>query len=97
MGTPHQGSDIANTASIITNLINIASIGFTSAVVKTQLVQSLKTDCETLMDLSEGFRHETIQVITLYETRETSGLGIVSLPIFVNVNSGPSTNTVRGW
>lgn len=65
MGTPHRGT---NTAAIITKLIRVASIGFSSAV-RTQL-----------MDLSEGFRHETIQVITFYEMWETNGLGIVSLP-----------------
>lgn len=76
MGTPHRGT---NTAAIITKLIRVASIGFSSAV-RTQLINGLVADCEMLMDLSEGFRHETIQVITFYEMWETNGLGIVSLP-----------------
>lgn len=85
MGTPHRGSDMANTADILTKLINVASLGLASAAVKTQLVANLKTDCEMLVDLSEGFRHETIQVITFYEMRETSGFGLVSSPENENV------------
>lgn len=80
MGTPHQGSGIADMGAILAKIINVASIGLGPGRVREELIEILRPDCERLMDLSEGFRHETIKVITFYEMQATNEFGIVSLP-----------------
>lgn len=68
MATPHQGSETANTALTLSKILEITPFG---TGFPTQLVEDMKTNCDTLMDLSEGFRHQTIQIISFYETKPT--------------------------
>lgn len=68
MATPHQGSQVANTALTLSKILEITPFGPTFP---TQLVEDMKANCDRLMDLDEGFRHQTIQIISFYETKPT--------------------------
>lgn len=76
MGTPHQGSDAATTAAMLNNILRMTPL---RELINDRLIQGLRADCEVLMELSEGFRHETIRVITFYESKPTKGVTVVSL------------------
>lgn len=65
MGTPHRGAGLA---TIVNNLAHMLP------GIRTQLLADLKSNCETLINLSEGFRHEKIEILTFYESRSTNGV-----------------------
>lgn len=76
MATPHQGSDAANTALTLSKILRITSFG---AAIRNQCIEDLKKDCDKLLDLSEGFRHQTIQIVSFFETRPTTVLGVSTI------------------
>lgn len=65
MATPHRGASLANTVTSLVHLV---------PGVQAQLLVDLETNCELLLNLSEGFRHQTIDIISFYETRMTNGV-----------------------
>lgn len=68
MATPHPGSEVANTARNLSKILDLNPFGTSFP---TQLVEDMKTNCNTLMNLNEGFRHQTIEIISFYETKPT--------------------------
>lgn len=71
MGTPHQGTAVANIASIVSSVIGIATAGLSTPK---KLTKSLKKESEMLLDLSDGFRHQKINILSFYETEAMTGM-----------------------
>lgn len=82
MGTPHRGSNSADLVSATSNIARIALLGRKT---HPQLVKTLKTHSQFLLDVSRDFRHQELKkIISFYEmeiTQLTNGL--VSLPSLV--------------
>jgi hypothetical protein len=51
LGTPHAGSDIASTISLLAKMAKVASLGNTNS----QLVEALKSQGNDLLEISESF------------------------------------------
>lgn len=83
MGTPHQGSTVANLATNIARVANIAGTSFFSRKnLLSSLVKSLERDSETLQDIAENFRHHAngeyrklVKIVSFFEMKETPPLG----------------------
>lgn len=85
MGTPHDGSTVANLATKIARVANTAGVSFLSRKkLLSGLVKSLEEDSDTLREIAENFRHhasgefrELAKIVSFYETRVTPKLGKV--------------------
>lgn len=66
MGTPHRGSDLVPWASLMSNLINLASLG---QGIRKELIQSLEKDSHMLLDISLQFIHraESVKIMSFLE------------------------------
>ena len=66
MGTPHRGSELIPWATLLSNLINIASIG---QGIRKDLLRNLKTESNVLIDISSRFIHRAtpLKIMTFIE------------------------------
>jgi len=66
MGTPHRGSDLVPWSLLLSNLINVASLG---RGIRKDLLKNLEKDGKTLMDISNQFVHRStpLQIMSLVE------------------------------
>ena len=74
LGTPHRGSDYADIATPLTNVIKLTYPRFA-----TQIIKSLRKDSFVLQDLADDFRHlhSDFHIVSCYEQKPTK-LGLVS-------------------
>jgi hypothetical protein len=75
LGTPHQGSSLAETGITFANMVRYAY-----PKIRTQLLEALKQDSPTLQDLADDFRHlyPEFEIVSCYE-RQPTKYGIVSV------------------
>jgi hypothetical protein len=66
MGTPHRGSELIPWTTLLSNLINVASIG---RGIRKDLLRNLKTESDLLMGISRQFIHRAtpLKVMTFIE------------------------------
>jgi hypothetical protein len=66
MGTPHRGSELIPWTMLLSNLINLASIG---QGMRKDLLRNLRTESNMLMDISRQFLHRTtsLKIMTFIE------------------------------
>ena len=91
-GTPHRGSDIANTFSIAANLYSFASkpVSVATGKMRNDLVKDLETESKELARVNGEFRHrqDAFHIVSLYETKNAPGLGkLVSALMFDRLHS----------
>jgi hypothetical protein len=74
LGTPHRGSDYADIATPVANVIKLTYPRFA-----TQTIESLRKDSFVLQDLADDFRHlhSDFYIVSCYEQKPTK-LGLVS-------------------
>ena len=79
LGTPHRGSNLANLASVIGNILNVNSIAMRPAVMKTSDLKLLTNNSGPLLDLALSVRHrlQNIMVVSFYETEPTPPLNVL--------------------
>ena len=79
LGTPHRGSNLANLASVIGNMLNVSSIAVRPAVIKTGDLKLLTKNSGLLLDLAMSVRNrlENISVVSFYETEPTPPLNVL--------------------
>lgn len=82
LGTPHRGSNLADIATIVGRIINLATapatIGASSSVIRRDLLSLLCYDSEILQELDFSARNlwDNISVASFYETLPTPPLSI---------------------
>ncbi|KAK7408618.1 hypothetical protein QQX98_009220 [Neonectria punicea] len=82
LGTPHRGSNLADMATIVGRIINLATapatIGASSSVIRRDLLSVLSYDSESLQELDFSARNlwDKITVASFYETLPTPPLSI---------------------
>ena len=66
MGTPHRGSELIPWTMVLSNLINVASIGLG---IRKDVLFNLKTESDMLIDISRQFVHRTtpLKIMTFVE------------------------------
>ena len=66
MGTPHRGSELIPWTMVLSNLINVVSMG---RGIRHDVLASLKTNSDMLMDISRQFVHRTnrLKIMTFVE------------------------------
>lgn len=80
LGCPHRGSDLADLVSIFAKILNagstITSAGLRPRAVRSDLIEFLGRDSETLRDLLSSARDilDRIAVVSFYETETTPPL-----------------------
>ncbi|KAI1468752.1 uncharacterized protein F4812DRAFT_470599 [Daldinia caldariorum] len=79
LGTPHQGSEAANWAQILANMLDVMSF---NSNMNTALLENLQEQSDVLFKISESFvdRCDKLQIVSFYETRELSGTNVVVVP-----------------
>jgi hypothetical protein len=92
LGTPHRGSQTADVATVLTEVVNVAakfgSLGLAKNPLQKNILKELKTGSQSLRELHDTFRRRAseLQVKSFFETKDTviggKSLGIVCiLPI----------------
>jgi hypothetical protein len=76
LGTPHQGSNHAETAIAVTRVVKYAY-----PWIKTHLLETLQQNSTILQDLADDFRHlhSGFEIVSCFE-RVPTKLGLVSFP-----------------
>ena len=66
MGTPHRGSELIPWTMVLSNLVNVASMG---QGIRNDVLGNLKTNSDMLMDISRQFVHRTnrMKIMTFIE------------------------------
>ncbi|KAJ2972222.1 hypothetical protein NUW58_g9231 [Xylaria curta] len=79
MGTPHQGSNIVNWTSFLTNAIQIMS---GTNLVRTDLIKELSTHSHTLLEISKSFlpRSADLTIMSFIETQSEPPLMVLVVP-----------------
>ncbi|KAH6879994.1 hypothetical protein B0T10DRAFT_412368 [Thelonectria olida] len=79
MGTPHQGSDIVNWTSFLTNAVQLVS---GNQIVRTNLVKDLSTHSSTLLEISKSFlpRSSGLTIMSFVETQAEPPLQVLVVP-----------------
>lgn len=62
MGTPHRGSELIPWTMVLSNLVNVASMG---QGIRKDVLSNLKTNSDMLMDISRQFVHRTNRLIIM--------------------------------
>ncbi len=80
LATPHRGSDTANLANVIANIVNtcqaITTAGLRPAAARTELLEYLTRTSSALQSLLVSVRHrlQNLSIVTFYESRVTPPL-----------------------
>ncbi|KAF5010114.1 hypothetical protein FDECE_3700 [Fusarium decemcellulare] len=79
MGTPHQGSNIADWTSFLTNSIQIVS---GNRIVRNDLLRDLRTHSSTLLEISKSFlpRSSNLVIMSFVETQVEPPLTVLVVP-----------------
>ncbi|KAJ3537607.1 hypothetical protein NM208_g4450 [Fusarium decemcellulare] len=79
MGTPHQGSNIADWTSFLTNSIQIVS---GNRIVRNDLLKDLRTHSSTLLEISKSFlpRSSNLAIMSFVETQVEPPLTVLVVP-----------------
>jgi hypothetical protein len=80
MGTPHRGSELIPWTTLLSNLINVASIG---QGIRKDLLRNLKTESNLLMGISRQFIHRTtpLKIMTFIEQQIERPLTTLVIPL----------------
>ena len=74
LGTPHNGSDVANLGSIVGRILNTcittATVGTQQRAIRTDLLDYLKYDSKALQDLAISVRNRLhgLAIVSFYES-----------------------------
>jgi hypothetical protein len=88
LGTPHRGSDKADLAMTLTNIVNVAtrvtSLGLAKNPLQTQILTELRDGSQWLREQHDTFRKRAhrLQIKSFFETKDTviagKSFGVVS-------------------
>jgi hypothetical protein len=86
MGTPHRGSELIPWTTLLSNLINVASIG---QGIRKDLLRNLKTESDLLMGISRQFIHRAtpLKIMTFIEQQ-------IERPLTTLVNPLPRLDAI---
>jgi hypothetical protein len=89
LGTPHRGSQTADVATVLTEVVNVAakfgSLGLAKNPLQKNILKELRTGSQSLRELHDTFRKRApeLQVKSFFETKDTviggKSLGIVCI------------------
>ncbi|KAH8744419.1 hypothetical protein F5882DRAFT_446538 [Hyaloscypha sp. PMI_1271] len=89
MGTPHRGSELIPWAMLLSNLVNVASIG---QGMRKDLLRNIKTESNMLMDISRQFVHRAppLKIMTFVEQQVERPLTTLVVPEYSAVLGLPN-------
>jgi hypothetical protein len=80
MGTPHRGSELVPWALVLSNLINIASLGLG---IRKQLLRDIDRDSAVLAEISRQFVHRSVsmKIMSFVEQQVERPLNTLARPV----------------
>jgi len=92
MGTPHRGSDLVPWTLLLSNLINIASLG---QGIRKELLRNIDKDSITLMDISSQFVHRATPLKIMSFTEQNIERPLTKLAYISLLFTSSSANAAR--
>jgi hypothetical protein len=84
MGTPHRGSELVPWTFLLSNIVNLATLGYG---VRNDLLRELHPKSDILRDISRQFVHRTasLKIVTFIEQQVEGPLKTLVCPYFATL------------